>query len=139
MSSDAITEELFRIELAALADEMALTIYRTSYSDVLKNIMDYSAALCDAAGRLAAQGLSCNRFSPATSRGLQINSAPRESPHRSGFCNRTAGSRGPNSRSGFPPTWWHSPSITSREAPALLSTRRATPSPRSRRGSAPGR
>ncbi|MGH7049909.1 MAG: hydantoinase B/oxoprolinase family protein, partial [Acetobacteraceae bacterium] len=58
MSSDAIGEELFRTELAALADEMALTIYRTSYSGVLKNIMDYSAALCDAQGRLAAQGLS---------------------------------------------------------------------------------
>ncbi|MDA8050074.1 MAG: hydantoinase B/oxoprolinase family protein [Rhodospirillales bacterium] len=55
---DAITEELFRSALAALGDEMALTIYRTSYSGVLKNIMDYSAALCDADGRLAAQGLS---------------------------------------------------------------------------------
>ena len=37
---------------------MVLTIYRTAYSGVLKNIMDYSAALCDADGRLAAQGLS---------------------------------------------------------------------------------
>ena len=56
--SDPITEELFRAAIAALGDEMALTIYRTSYSGVLKNIMDYSAALCDAGGRLAAQGLS---------------------------------------------------------------------------------
>ncbi len=37
---------------------MVLTIYRTAYSGVLKNIMDYSAALCDAQGRLVAQGLS---------------------------------------------------------------------------------
>jgi N-methylhydantoinase B len=35
-----------------------LTIYRTAYSGVLKNIMDYSAALCDERGRLVAQGLS---------------------------------------------------------------------------------
>jgi N-methylhydantoinase B len=57
-ATDAITEELFRNALAALGDEMVLTIYRTAYSGVLKNIMDYSAALCDAQGRLAAQGLS---------------------------------------------------------------------------------
>ena len=56
--SDPITEELFRNAIAALGDEMVLTIYRTAYSGVLKNIMDYSAALCDAQGRLAAQGLS---------------------------------------------------------------------------------
>ena len=57
-ANDPITEELFRNALAALGDEMVLTIYRTAYSGVLKNIMDYSAALCDAEGRLAAQGLS---------------------------------------------------------------------------------
>ena len=55
---DPIAEELFRNAIAALGDEMVLTIYRTAYSGVLKNIMDYSAALCDAEGRLAAQGLS---------------------------------------------------------------------------------
>ena len=56
--SDPITEELFRNAIAALGDEMVLTIYRTAYSGVLKNIMDYSAALCDGQGRLAAQGLA---------------------------------------------------------------------------------
>src|SRR6202140_3157497 len=55
---DPITEELFRNAISALGDEMVLTIYRTAYSGVLKNIMDYSAALCDAQGRLAAQGLA---------------------------------------------------------------------------------
>jgi N-methylhydantoinase B len=55
---DPITEELFRNAIAALGDEMVLTIYRTAYSGVLKNIMDYSAALCDTQGRLAAQGLA---------------------------------------------------------------------------------
>src|ERR1700678_2201184 len=55
---DPITEELFRNAVAALGDEMVLTIYRTAYSGVLKNIMDYSAAICDAEGRLVAQGLS---------------------------------------------------------------------------------
>ena len=55
---DPITEELFRNAIVALGDEMALTIYRAAYSGVLKNIMDYSTAVCDAQGRLVAQGLS---------------------------------------------------------------------------------
>ena len=55
---DPITEELFRNAISAIGDEMVLTIYRTAYSGVLKNIMDYSAAVCDADGRLVAQGLS---------------------------------------------------------------------------------
>ena len=62
-SPDPITEELFRNAIAALGDEMVLTIYRTAYSGVLKNIMDYSAALCDAQGRLVAQGLRCRAIS----------------------------------------------------------------------------
>jgi N-methylhydantoinase B len=55
---DPITAELFRNAIVALADEMALTIYRAAYSGVLKNIMDYSTAICDGDGKLAAQGLS---------------------------------------------------------------------------------
>jgi N-methylhydantoinase B len=55
---DPIAEELFRNAIVAIGDEMVLTIYRTAYSGVLKNIMDYSAAICDAKGRLVAQGLS---------------------------------------------------------------------------------
>ena len=55
---DPITAELFRNAITAIGDEMSLTIYRTAYSSVLKNIMDYSTAICDAEGRLVAQGLS---------------------------------------------------------------------------------
>lgn len=55
---DPITAELFRNAVVALGDEMALTIYRAAYSGVLKNIMDYSTAICDGQGRLVAQGLS---------------------------------------------------------------------------------
>ena len=55
---DPITAELFRNAIVSLADEMALTIYRAAYSGVLKNIMDYSTAICDSRGRLVAQGLS---------------------------------------------------------------------------------
>jgi N-methylhydantoinase B len=55
---DPIGFELFKNTLFSIADEMALTIYRTAYSGVLKDGMDYSTAFCDAQGRTVAQGLT---------------------------------------------------------------------------------
>ena len=37
---------------------MAIALVRTAYSNNLKNAMDMSCALCDAEGRLIAQGLT---------------------------------------------------------------------------------
>src|SRR5262245_57022556 len=55
---DPIGFELFKNAIFSIADEMALTIFRTTYSGVLKDNMDYSTALADAEGKLAAQGLT---------------------------------------------------------------------------------
>ncbi|MCC6627323.1 MAG: hydantoinase B/oxoprolinase family protein [Chloroflexi bacterium] len=55
---DPIFFEIFRNALNTIVDEMALTIYRTAYSGVLKDVMDYSTAFCDADGLLVAQGLT---------------------------------------------------------------------------------
>ncbi|MCK8784377.1 hydantoinase B/oxoprolinase family protein [Roseomonas sp. NAR14] len=55
---DPIEFELFKNAIFSVADEMALTIHRTTYSSVLKDNMDYSTAFCDAQGRLVAQGLT---------------------------------------------------------------------------------
>ena len=55
---DPIAFELFKNALFSIADEMALTIFRTTYSGVLKDNMDYSTAFADADGRLVAQGLT---------------------------------------------------------------------------------
>src|SRR5688572_32754194 len=55
---DPVTRELVRNALDALVDEMALTLVRTAYSSNLKNSLDLSAAVCDAGGRLVAQGLT---------------------------------------------------------------------------------
>ena len=55
---DPITFELFKNAIFSIADEMALTIFRTTYSGVLKDNMDYSTALADADGKLVAQGLT---------------------------------------------------------------------------------
>jgi N-methylhydantoinase B len=56
--TDAFEFELFKNSLSSVADEMALTVYRTSYSSVIKGSMDYSTAICDARGRMVAQGLT---------------------------------------------------------------------------------
>ncbi len=58
MPADPIEFELFKNALFSVADEMALTIFRTTYSGVLKDNMDYSTAMFDADGQLAAQGLT---------------------------------------------------------------------------------
>lgn len=57
-SPDPIAFELFKNAIFSIADEMALTVFRTTYSGVLKDNMDYSTALCDADGKLVAQGLT---------------------------------------------------------------------------------
>jgi N-methylhydantoinase B len=58
MISDPIEFELFKNALFGIADEMALTVFRTTYSGVLKDNMDYSTALFDGGGVLVAQGLT---------------------------------------------------------------------------------
>jgi N-methylhydantoinase B len=57
-SRDPIAFELFRNAIFSIADEMALTVLRTTYSGVLKDNMDYSTGFADAGGRLVAQGLT---------------------------------------------------------------------------------
>src|SRR3954454_6016012 len=53
---DPFALELIKNALAALADEMALTISRTARSFVVKEALDFSTALLLADGELIAQG-----------------------------------------------------------------------------------
>ena len=53
-----IAFELFKNAIFSIADEMALTVFRTTYSGVLKDNMDYSTGFADADGKLVAQGLT---------------------------------------------------------------------------------
>lgn len=55
---DPIAFELFKNSIFSIADEMALTICRTTYSGVLRDNMDFSTAFADANGKLVAQGLT---------------------------------------------------------------------------------
>lgn len=55
---DPITFELIKNALESIADDMALTIVRTAYSNVVRDNMDFSTGFCDGAGQLIAQGLT---------------------------------------------------------------------------------
>src|SRR6476620_6780668 len=55
---DPIAFELFKNAIFSIADEMALTVLRTTYSGVLKDNMDYSTGFADGDGKLVAQGLT---------------------------------------------------------------------------------
>jgi len=56
--TDPVTLELFKNALFSIADEMAVTICRTTYSGVLRDNMDFSTAFTDGHGDLVGQGLT---------------------------------------------------------------------------------
>ena len=56
---DPIEFELFKNTIFSIADEMAVTIVRTTYSAVLRDNMDFSTGFADAQGRIVAQGVTC--------------------------------------------------------------------------------
>lgn len=54
---DPIAFELIKNSLASLIDEMALTMNRTAYSPLLRDLFDFATGLCDAEGNILAEGL----------------------------------------------------------------------------------
>ncbi len=54
----AITEGIVANALASIADEMATTIFRTAHSTVVRDAMDFSAALCGPTGETVAQAVT---------------------------------------------------------------------------------
>ncbi len=57
-SIDPITRQIIQNALAAAADEMAMALYRTAYSTIVRDCLDYSTSLCDAKGDMIAQGVT---------------------------------------------------------------------------------
>ncbi len=55
MGLDPVTFEVVRNALVAVAEQMSATIWRTSYSTVIREMLDYSTALFDPEGRIVAQ------------------------------------------------------------------------------------
>ena len=55
IAPDPITFAVVKSALDAIVDEMAYAVIRTARSEIIRDVMDYSAALCDAEGRMIAQ------------------------------------------------------------------------------------
>ncbi|MEZ4734583.1 MAG: hydantoinase B/oxoprolinase family protein [Caldilineaceae bacterium] len=58
MTINPITREIIQTALSAAADEMSLGLYRTAYSTIVRDCLDYSTSLCDANGEMIAQGVT---------------------------------------------------------------------------------
>ena len=56
-STDAFLLEVLRNAFDTIAEEVTLTIIRTAYSQIVRDSLDFSTALCDAQGRTFAQGV----------------------------------------------------------------------------------
>ena len=55
---DPVTLEVIQNALSSIADELALVIMRSAYSNIVRDSMDYSTAVCNHEGRTIAQGLT---------------------------------------------------------------------------------
>jgi len=55
MPEDPITFAVIKNAMDAIVDEVAYTVIRTARSEIVKDVMDYSAAICDAKGEMVAQ------------------------------------------------------------------------------------
>ncbi len=54
-AADPITFAVVKSALESVVDEMAYTIMRTARSEIVRDVLDYSATLCNAKGELIAQ------------------------------------------------------------------------------------
>ena len=55
MKVDPITFAVIKSGLDSIVDDMAYTVVRIARSEIVKDVMDFSAALCDARGQMVAQ------------------------------------------------------------------------------------
>ena len=56
-ATDPFLLEVLRNAFDTIAEEITLTIIRTAYSQIVRDSLDFSTALCDAQGRTLAQGV----------------------------------------------------------------------------------
>ena len=54
---DPFLREVIRYAFDAIADNMALTLMRTSHSGIVRDSLDFSTALSDSTGQTIAQGV----------------------------------------------------------------------------------
>jgi N-methylhydantoinase B len=56
--ADPITFEVIKYNLDSIADQAAITLFRSAYSAIVRDSLDYSTAIFDGAARMLAQGLT---------------------------------------------------------------------------------
>lgn len=61
-TADAVTTEVIRHALVGAAEEMKLSLMRSAYSPIIYEVLDFSTAVFDARGRLAAQAAGLSIF-----------------------------------------------------------------------------
>lgn len=71
VATDPIGFEVFRNALVAVADQMAVIIWRTSFSTIIRELLDYSTAIFDPSGRIVAQSCRSPIHLNAMSRSLR--------------------------------------------------------------------
>ena len=71
MGVDPITFEVFRNGLVAVAEQMSAIIWRTSFSTIIREMLDYSTAVFDPRGRIVAQACRIPIHLNSMSRSLQ--------------------------------------------------------------------
>ena len=52
---DPITRQIVQNALASAADEMAVGLYRTAYSTIVRDVLDFSTSLCNGKGEQIAK------------------------------------------------------------------------------------
>ena len=60
--SDPITFAVVKSALDSIADEMAHTVMRTARSPIVRDVLDYSATLCDPEGQIIAQAKTIGTY-----------------------------------------------------------------------------
>ena len=55
---DPVTRQVIHNALASAADEMGTGLFRTAYSTVVRDVLDFSTSLCDTDGQQIAQGVT---------------------------------------------------------------------------------
>ncbi len=73
--ADLMRFEVLRTELQTIADEMAIRIMRSSFSPVIRDLLDFSTAICGPGGAMIAQGFSLPLHLGAVPRAIEATLA----------------------------------------------------------------
>ena len=80
MTIDPVTQEILNGAFSSIAEEMAVVEYRSSYSPIIREMLDFSCGIFDAEGRLIAP--LRDDPGPARADAVVAPAGPRKAPPR---------------------------------------------------------